>query len=191
MKKILALAAIAMLSTACSTAPLEQPLEPIRFTQPPMRVSVAQVRIENLTPALPNAVDAQMPTPPAAAITQWVNDRLVAGGSSGYMVVTIQNASMLEQKLPKTEGMKGFFTDDQDAKYAGSMVVDFRLFDGISTTPVAQASVNVARGRSINEKATLAERERFYHQLVADMMQAFNGEAETQLRRFMGTYLSY
>lgn len=191
MKKLLALVASALLATACTDAPADQTLTPIRFTQPPMKVSVAQVRIENLTPALPNAVDAQMPTPPAAALTQWVSDRLVAGGSSGYMVVSVQNASMLETKLPKTDGVKGFFTDDQDAKYAGTLVVNFRLFDGANSMPVAEASVNVSRGSSINEKATLADREKFYQQLVSDMMQSFNGEAETQLRRFMGGYLSY
>ncbi len=191
MKKILALVATVLLATACTEAPASTALAPIRFTQPPMKVSVAQVRVENLTPALPGAVDAQMPTPPAAAVTQWVNDRLVAAGSSGYMVVSMQNASMIETKLAKTDGIKGFFTDDQDAKYTGTLVVNFRLFNGISTTPVAEANVNVARGRSINEDATLAQRELFYHQLVSDMMQAFNGEAETQLRRFMGTYMGY
>lgn len=190
MKKIFALATIILLA-ACSDAPQTEALPQIRFSQPPFRVAVAQVRVENLTPARANAVDAQMPTPPATAVTQWVQDRLVAAGGSGYMVVTIENATVLETKLDKTKGVKGFFTDDQDARYDGNLLVRFRIYTGASALAEAEASVNVSHGRSINEKATLAEREKFYQQLVTDMMNAFNTEADMRIRQYMGNYISY
>ena len=191
MKKLFALAAMALFATACNEAPTSAPLQPIRFAQAPYRVSVAEVRVENRTPQRPNAVDSQMPTPPATAVQQWVNDRLVAAGSSGMLLVSIENATVLENKLPKTDGIKGFFTDDQDAKYDGSIIVNFRLYNGVSTIPQAEASVNIARGRSINEKATLVEREQFYQQLVADLMRDFNAEAESRVRQYLGQYVSY
>lgn len=191
MKKMLALLAIALLATACNEAPATQTLAPIRFTQPPLRVSVAQVRVDDATPSRANAVDAQMPTAPATAVQNWVQDRLVAAGGQGQLVVTIENASVLETRLTKTDGVRGFFTDDQDAKYDANIVAHFRIYNGVSTMAVAEASVNVSRGRSINEKATLAERERFYHQLVSDLMSDFNQQADSRIRQYLGQYVSY
>lgn len=191
MKKLLATLAMLTLA-ACSTVPADSGIQPIRFTaQPPIKVAVAEIRFENLTVPQANAVDAQMPTAPATALQQWVNDRLVASGASGLLVVSVQNAAVLETKLPKTEGVKGFFTDDQDAKYNGNIVAHIRYYSGASAMAEAEASVNVSRGRSINEKATLAERERFYQQLVLDMMTAFNGEAELRIRQYLGQVTSY
>ena len=190
MKKLLALVATALLAVACNDAPAGQQLPAIRFTQPPIRVNVGQIRVDNLTPVNPNAVDAQMPIAPAAAINQWVQDRLVASGGTATLVVSIENASVIETKLPKEGGVSGYFTDQQDAKYDGTMVVRFRIFNG-TTMPEAEASVNVTRGRSINEKATVAQREKFYHQLVSDMMGVFNSEADKNIHQFMGSYTSY
>lgn len=191
MKKLLAIAAIALLASACQEAPQSDALPGIRFSQPPFRVNVAEVRVENQTPARPNDISNQMPTAPATAVQQWVQDRIVAQGRSGVMVVTINEASVLETKLPKTEGIKGFFTDDQDAKYDGAVVVTFRVYSGASAMADAEASVNVTRGRTLNEKATLADRERFYHDLVNDMMQRFNAEADSRMRQYLMNFISY
>lgn len=191
MKKLLALVATALLATACSDAPLDQAFSPIRFTQPPFRVNVAQVQVEDLTPVRQNAVDNQLPVSLNSAIQQWSQDRVMATGSTGTLFISIEDASVLETPLPKTDGIKGFFTDDQDAKYDAKIIARLRVMDGASPMPVAEASVNVQRGRTINEKATLQDREKFYYQLVTDLMSDFNREADSGIRQYLGQYISY
>ncbi len=104
------------------------------------------------------------------------------------LVVSIDDASVKETKLPKTEGIKGWFTDDQDARYDAIVAVTLRIYDA-NNSPVATASVTANRSRTIHEKATVDERNQFYYDLVRDLMYSFNGESETRIRQFFGNYL--
>ena len=102
--------------------------------------------------------------------------------------MSIDNASVKETKLPKTEGIKGWFTDDQDARYDALVSVTLRLYD-VNNAEVATASITANRSRSIHERATVDERNKFYYELVRDLMTAYNTEADTRVHQFFGNYL--
>ena len=191
MKKILALIATVLLA-ACQTAPLGYTPGPFSFAgKPPLRINVAEIRIvENYKPtlALPN-VDHDFPVPPADAIRQWAKQRLVASGSSGVLEVVIDDASVKEVKLPKTEGIKGLFTDDQEARYDAQVNVTLRVFSGAQGLSDATGDIVISRSRSINEKATIDQRTRQFHGMTRDIMTTFDTLAEQHLRQYFVRFM--
>lgn len=191
MKKLLALIALTLLA-ACQNAPQAYVPEPFDFSQKPaLRINVAEIRIvENYQAPLraPN-VEHTFPVSPASAIRQWVKQRLVATGTSGVMEVVIDDASVKEVKLPKTQGIKGLFTDDQEARYDANLRVTLRAFTGERAISDATGDVSVSRSRSINEKATVDERARQFHTITREMMTTYDTQAEARLRQYFSKFL--
>jgi hypothetical protein len=194
MKKFI-LCALAFALTACQQAPTSYTPEPFAFESSavaPWRINVAEIRIvEGYQSSLrkPN-VEQDFPVPPAHAVKKWVASRLKATGTRGVMEITIRDASVTETALPKTEGITGFFTDDQDARYDARLVVTMRIFSGVQGISDATGDVEVTRSRSINEKATVFERSQLYHQMTRDMMLSFDSEAEKRLRQYFSAFLN-
>lgn len=186
------LSAAALLLAACEQAPKPVPLTPIDFThKTPISLAVSEIRVvENYRAPLqsPN-VEHLFPTPPSEAVKMWSNQRLRAAGASGLLEITLEDASVIEQPLPKTDGVRGFFTDDQSDRYDARIKATIRLYTGERAIANAEGSINLVRSRSINEKASVADRERFYHQMVLDMMQQFDAEAETRFRQYFSPYI--
>lgn len=183
--------AAAFLLVACEPAPVGYKPDPLNFAiRPPIRVNVAQIRVvESYQAPMGGAnVEHTFPVPPSTAIKQWVAQRLAATGQSGILEVTIVDASVRAVPLPKTEGVKGLFTDDQDARYDANIAVTFRALDSNAMT-TASGDVNVTRSRSINEKATIDQRQQIFHTMTKDMMNSFDAESESRLRQFFGAYL--
>lgn len=185
-------AAACMLLAACNPAPQPPSITPIDFSgKAPISLNVAEIRVvENYQSPLnaPN-VEHLFPTSPAKAVKTWTSQRLRAAGTAGILEVVVDDASVIEKELPKTEGVRGLFTDDQAERYDARLRVTMRLYAGDRAISDAEGNVNVVRARSINEKATLSEREQFYQQIVIDMMQQFDSEAEMRLRQYFSNYL--
>lgn len=190
MKHILPLLALALL-TACSQAPLADPLPPLSFNQTaPFQIAAAQVRVDqNYQPPLtrPN-VEQEFAMNPAQAVGIWARDRLQANGSGGLLIVNIDDASVREVLPPRTTGIRGLFTTD-NGEYTGKLSVNFRLYDGVNPIAVAEATVNVTRLRTLNRDAAPAERDQFYDTLMRDLIRDFDTQATIQLRQYFAAYL--
>ncbi|MES2984799.1 MAG: hypothetical protein V4735_06410 [Pseudomonadota bacterium] len=191
-KKIVAILALITLA-ACEQAPGSYQPEPFSFEHAtPMRVNVAQIKvIEAYKSALrrPN-VEQDFPVPPAVAVNKWVAQRLIASGSTGVMEITIDDASVKEVPLSKTKGVTGLFTDDQDARYDARIHVTMRVYDGVNAISAASGDIEVTRARSINEKATVDERQRIFHKMTRDMMDSFDQQAQARLRSYFSKFLN-
>ena len=193
MKKCIALILIALL-TACENAPSAFVPGPLAFESTiaaPMRIHVAKIEVLNhyQSPLRRPNMEQDFPVAPAKAIEKWVARRLSATGSSGVLQVIIHDGSVKETPLRKTPGVKGLFTDDQDARYDAKLAVTFRLFDGTSIASAATGDVEVTRFITINEKATVFERERIYHQMTDAMMNDFEREANARLHQHFSAVL--
>lgn len=184
--------ALCLLVAACSQAPQIPALKPVDFShKTPIRLAVSEIRVvENYQSPLrdPN-VEHTFPTPPVQAVKTWANQRLRAAGGTGVLEVVIDDASVVEKKLPKTDGVRGMFTDDQSERYDARLRVTLRLYAGERAISDAEGNVNVIRSRSINEKATIAQREELQQQIVLEMMQQFDTEAELRFRQYFAPYL--
>jgi hypothetical protein len=191
MKRIF-LSFTAVMLMSCQQAPAPQTLEPIRFSGlPKIRIAASEIRVvDNYDAPLksPN-VEHMFPTPLTTSISQWSTDRLQAAGTDGIMEVTIEEASVVEVKLPKTKGLRGLFTDDQSERYDAKLRATMRLYTGNRAIAVAEGDVNVVRSRSINEKATINDRERLFHDMSKELMTQFNTQSEARLRQYFGAFL--
>lgn len=195
MKKILSLALgiVALLAASgCQEAVTPAAPAPISFgDQPPLRLNVAEIRIiESFQPTL-RAPYAEhiFPTPPAMAVKQWAGQRLIAAGSQGALEITLEDASVKETALATPDGVKGFFTDSQSERYDAHIRVTLRLYDGVQTISIAEGTVDVSHMRTVNEKATVAQREQIFQEIVQQMMTQFDREAELRLRQYFSAYL--
>ena len=188
-----ALAAFALLFVAaCQPAPQSYTLSPVTFrSQPVIRINVAKINVveDYISPVSAPNVEHQMSTPPAQGVKIWVSERLQAVGTSGTLDVVITNASVKENKLPVKQGVRGLFTDDQSERYDANLAVTLRLYDGENAMSRSQGDVNVSRSRTINEKASLADREKLWHDMSTEMVQSYDREAEVRLRQYFANYL--
>lgn len=176
----------------CQDAPPPPHFPPLRFTdQPKIGLAVKEIRvIEDYQPSLrAPSVAQQFPIPPAEAVKGWVTDRLQATGGDGILEITITEASVTAQPLPRTEGVKGLFTNDQSERLDAKIDVTFRLYRTQSAVSVAEGNVKVTRARTVAEHASVAEREQIFYTMTTQLMQAFNTEADARLRQYFNPYL--
>lgn len=192
MKKFLALALTALALASCQDAPSASGPAGINFgNRAPLRLNVAQVNVaQSYQPPmkLPN-VDHTLPTPPIMAIKQWAGQRFVAAGAQGNLEITIEDASVVETPLAKKDGLTGFFTDDQEARYDAHIKITIRLYDGVNTISVAEATAETSRWRTINEKATVAQREAMFNSMLQEMITQLDAETEARIRQYFGRFI--
>ena len=190
--KRLFIALISLTLAACQEAPAPQSFPPLNFSaQPKIKVAVMEIRvIENYkSPMIAPNVEQNFPISPSTAIKQWVEGRMQAAGSSGILEITINDASVIERPLPITQGIKGFFTNDQSERYDASINVTFRLYDGVQTISVAEGNVQATKSISIAENTSVAERKKMFYSMVQEIMTPFNREAEARLNQYFSPYL--
>lgn len=193
MKKFFLMLALLTL-TACENAPPEYTPPPLTFetqSTAPFNVNVARVEVLNhyqSSYAAPN-VEHEFAITPVQSVTLWVDKRLRAAGNTGRLEVSITEASVRETPLKKTPGVKGLFTDDQDTRYDAKLIVTFRLYTDDSTVSRAVGDVEVTRYATINERATIYDRQKLYHLMLDRLMLDFQREANNRLRQHFSPYL--
>ena len=116
--------------------------------------------------------------------------RLKATGTSGVLEVIINDAAVKEVKLPTAKGVKSLFTDDQDARYDARINVTYRLYTGAQAISDASGDVTVTRSHSINEKATVYQRQALYQKMTNDMMADFDRESNARLHQYFARFLN-
>lgn len=98
---------------ACSDGPPPN-FAPMRYDYlPVLRLNVATINIvDNGQPGtVPGDISGHAPTPPDQALHQMATDRLMAGGSTGGAVFTIDRASILHQPGGTLEGQMDVHLD--------------------------------------------------------------------------------
>lgn len=195
MNKVLLFTLTIALLSACAQAPEAFKPTPFAFESiaSPLTINAHEIRVLNhyQSTGASAHVEQQFPVPPAAAIGTWAAKRLRAnsGSNQGILEVTIHDASAVAQALPKTEGLKGLITDDQEARYTVKLAVTFKYYPAGSNAARATGDVTVSRSRTINERATVSEREAIFHQMTDTLMNEFDREANARLRHYFAAYI--
>ena len=179
--------------TACTTSAPTTPTPTINFSDSPkINVNVAQIEVIEAykSPfAAPN-IEHLMPYSPADAMQLWIKDRLRAVGSDKLLQITIVDAHVIESKLPKTQGLKGLFTIDQDKKYDARLEVEMRIY-GDAALSEADTSVSVTRSITIPENASVNSRTAAYVKMIHDLMEIMDARLEKNMHEYMNNYISY
>lgn len=171
-----------LLVGACTTdGPPPSPPPPPDFTfLTRLRLDVAEILTDDrLPPPAPNDRSNLAAVTPAAYLRAIVRDRLLADGTSGRAIATLQRAEVDEVRLP-TQG--SLFTTEIDTRYDGRMALRIDLV-GADGSPGGFAEADVRRGREVLENVGAAGRAAVVQAIARDLADAMNVELEFQLRR--------
>lgn len=177
-----ALATVAL--TACQSTPPRPAPRPIDYSNfGPIVFSAGSVDVVDAHRPAGTAVDQRIPLPPAEAVRRWANERLQAAGGPGRVRVTIRDASIVEVQLPKTGGVKGYFTNDQAQRYDGRIEVEISGELPGETTYRGMTKATVTQSTTVPENISVADREATLQDLVRRMMDDLNARLDAGIRK--------
>lgn len=175
MKKFMLLAVSALmlggLVASCATLEVDTlPKPEYAYKQYPVQeLNVASIEVVSAynQPMQPPNVEHLMPDPLPRALEEWARTRFRAGGGTGTLVITIKDAHVISQALPTKTGVTGMFRVDQSERFESHVEMEFHaqnvtdasgLMPG--TTKGGTGIINVNRGITRSEDATIQERDR-------------------------------
>lgn len=189
--RFLSLFCLTLLLVACSpSAQMPEPVGLAYLTNKPIHLNVARVEVvkKYQSSSTPPHVENDLPVPPVAMIQQWVQDRLLSVGKTGYAVVTIEEASVVEKPLKGTSGFRGMFTVDQSEQYDAKMSVKIEIFDdGGDAKGFAYARAQGSR--SIAENFTLGQRRKVWIVMMEKIMNNLDEELDRNVKGYLGQYV--
>lgn len=177
-------AALALLPVAGCTTPPRRAFPQIGFEdRPPIALDVADIQVvQRYRPSgTPPNVETQMPDSPGEIVARWAATRLAPVGTAGAARVIVEEASVVEEALARTGGIRGVFTLDQSERYTLTLAVRIEAENparGLSgfARSVARRSTTVA------ENASLAQRETAWFKLLEETARDLDRQLEANLR---------
>lgn len=179
---------ISALAVAACEPPPPRTVPDITFAHlQPIALDVGRVEVvQTYAPAMePPFVDHLFPQPPAEVLRDWAQQRLRPVGSTGSAILTIQNASVRQELLARTGGLRSIFTVDQSERYTADFAVRLDAVSpavgvGANTVATAQRTITVP------ENATLARREETWFALTENTVRDLEAALEANIRQHMG-----
>jgi hypothetical protein len=157
---------------------------PLDFSdRQPLDLAVDRVTIDSVyRPAgAPPYVDHALPLTPAAANRVLLQQRLRAIGGTDRLQAVILDASVQEEALETTSGVRGWLTTESAARLEGRLKVRVDRLDPTGTV-VRSISTAVARTRAIPEGVGYAERQRIAYELVRDLVDDLDAGLSANVR---------
>lgn len=182
---------LVVLLTACApSAELPPPVGLAYLENKPLRLNVARIEVikKYQSSSTPPHVENSFPIPPVAMIQQWVQDRLLPVGKTGYAVVTIEDASVIETSLSGTPGFQGMFTVDQSEQYDASMSVKIEIFDDLGNSKCF-AYARTKGSRTVGENFTLGQRRKVWIIMMEKIMNRLDAELDLNARAYLKEYV--
>lgn len=188
LKTICIAAAMALLLAGCETNVPARSFPDIGFLhKAPYKLDVAKIEVEKQTPA-PEAgsIVFDLPVTLTAVAEKWARQRLTAVGTNGTAVVKIEKATMVEENLKKTGGLRGVFTTDQTQRYTADLAISISLSNDHGQGTVQASARKI---RTIAEDATLAEREKLWFDMVETLAREVDDEMDRQIAAHLQEFL--
>lgn len=189
LRSLFCLLLVLPLLAACETEVPARKFPDISFAnEPPIKLDVASIQVEN-KPAPPTgkgSIVYDLPVTPSSVAEKWAQERLRAVGRSGTAIVHIEKASVVEEKLKKTEGLRGLFTTDQTERYTGEMAISISLS---ADRGQAMARAEAKASRTVAEDASLADREKLWFDLVEHLSHEVDKVLDQEIHKHMAEYV--
>ena len=149
----------------------------------PLDLAVERVTIDSVyRPAgAPPDVDHALPLTPEAAARALLEQRLRAVGGTDRLQAVILDASVEEEALETTSGVRGWLTTESAARLEGRLKVRVDRVDPAGSV-VRSISTAVTRTRAIPEGVGYAERQRIAYELVRDLAQDLDAGLSANVR---------
>jgi len=133
-------------------------------------------------------VEHLFPTPIAAALRRWSDDRLEAVGGSNIMRVIVEDASAVIEELETNKDLEALFTTEQAERVDARLKVKIEITDENGAV-LAYTNTEAVRTRTTPENVSLNERDQIYNDLTKVLMNDFNASQEQGIRRHFEPYL--
>ena len=175
--------ALALLGACASDYETFEP-PPLDYSdRQPLSLLVDRVAIDSVyRPAgAPPYVDHALPLTPEAATRALLEQRLQAAGGTDRLQAVILDASVQEEALETTSGVRGYLTTETAARLHGRLKVRVDRLDPTGTV-VGSVSTAVARSRGIPESIGYAERQVIAYELVRDLVDDLDAGLMANLR---------
>lgn len=175
---------------ACSTSPqMPEPLGLSYLMSKPLRLNVARIEVvkQYKSSSEPPHIENDLPIPPVAMIQQWTQDRLLPTGRTGYLVVTIEDASVIEKsKTRKSDG--SFLGTSKTESYEVKLSVKVELFDDAEKSK-GYAYAHASGTYSVPANYTLGQRRKFWIHMMEKTMNQLDQELDRNIHRHMERHL--
>ena len=151
--------------------------------RPPLELAVERVTVDSVhRPAgAPPDVDDGLPLSPETAARALLEQRLRAVGGTDRLQAVILDASVEEEALETTSGVRGWLTTESAARLEGRLKVRVDRVDPAGSV-VRSISTAVTRTRAIPEGVGYAERQRIAYELVRDLAQDLDAGLSANVR---------
>jgi hypothetical protein len=192
-KRLLPLAAAALLLASCQDAPPTTQVPLLGFDQyKPILINAAKIDIVDRY-SVPAAtgnlqhVELMFKQPPEQAVQLLLKHQLVAGGPSRTLKVYIDDASVTGEKLETTQGLAGMFDNEPAERYHGTIALHFEMVNNDAPDiVVARAAVSADRVKTVMKDASPAQRDQVFYALDDEMLQEINHGLETTVKPAFG-----
>ncbi len=181
----------ALVCVACTPAPqLPEHVGLAYLVHKPLRLNVARIDVikQYQSSSKPPHIENDLPIPPVAMIQQWTQDRLLPVGKTGYAVVTIEEASVVEKPLKGTTGLRGYFTVDQSEQYDAKLSVKIEVFDDFGKSK-GFAYARAQGSRTVSEDFTLGQRRQVWIRMMEKIMNNLNEELDRNVKAHLSHHL--
>lgn len=183
MKKILMIVAAVVLTSCNTIVPAQRPTPRYVYQQYPVAMlNVGNIQVVEAYTSPSDGMHAEqlMPDPLPTAVATWARNHFKANGGNGTLTITVKDASVLKKDLQSAGGFKGAMTIEQAERYDARILVEFKV-DGNGTGPDGTGMVNVARGQTIAENASLQDRDAIWTKMAEAMMIDLDAGAQKML----------
>lgn len=189
---LLSLALFSLVLAACATPDPAPRYADITFQgAPKIGLDVGSIEVVNeyREPLSRPHVEHLVPVNPGRTIERWASDRLSADGSRfNRAVLRVKEASIVEEPLRTTTGLRGLVTNEQAERYTATVEVMLEILDNRGMR-IGVADARVQRSRTVPEDITLNDRERAWYELteatLRDMNTTLTRNVEAHLGRFL------
>ena len=188
-RKALVAALTLIVLAACSGPELREPVD-VTSTKPPLVFAVADLTVENESMiAADTGFRARQWTERLVGATQiFLDERLETTSGIGWLLVTIEEARLIEEELPVESGIRATFRREPDSVLDALLRVRLSLMgaDGLEQSFV---QTEVQRRRPILRNTSVMARDAEAERLIGDLMSQFDDELTQAVRQHLSAYL--
>ncbi|MGL5783934.1 MAG: hypothetical protein ACRCYZ_00315 [Alphaproteobacteria bacterium] len=176
--------------SGCGTSPLPRApgLNYLVAPQIQLRVGRLEIAKRYAPPQKDPYVDHLFAMTPAVMVQQWARERFVPAGGAGHAVITVEDASVVEKRLPSQGGLNNLFASQMSERYDARVVVKIEIMDERGY-PKSYARATATATRTVSDQMTLTQRQEAWTALMEDLMNRLNEEVEKNIKEYLSIFV--
>jgi hypothetical protein len=158
----------------------------------PVRLAVNSIEIVDNSVIEPDAdfITRRRVDELRTAVREYLANRYVAAGGDQVARMSIEEARLVEQPVPTTEGFGGIFRSETDARLDGALAVQVTIVDLLGLEQ-GYGQARVTGNRSMNESMSVIERDGVAKTLMGNMVDEMDQSLRKVIEQYLGDYIAF